>query len=73
MVMYSTDESVSDLAEKYKSEMANDNWKLQSEASYGGMSINFKKDARNASIAISENQENDNLGKSIVTMIGSED
>ena len=73
MVMYSAEESVSDLAEKYKSEMANNDWKLQSEASYGGTSLNFKKVTRNVTISISENQEDDKLGKAIVTLIGSED
>jgi len=73
MVMYSTNESVSNVAEKYKSKMADDGWKVLSEASYGGMSINFKKETRSVSISIYENQGDDKLGKTSVTMMGSEE
>lgn len=73
MLMYSTDESIGDLAEKYKSEMKNNSWKLQSEASYSGRNINFKKETRDVSIAIYENEDSNKLGKTSVTIIGSEE
>ena len=49
MVGYEVNQSVNDVADKYRDEMAKNGWTKDTEANYGAMMINFKKGTREAS------------------------
>jgi hypothetical protein len=70
MVAYSVNQSVDEVASKYKDEMVKNGWTKESEANYGALMISFKKDGRDALVTISTNQESNN-GTTGVSVTGS--
>lgn len=71
MVAYTVNQSVTDVAAKYKAEMAKNGWTMASEANYGSMMIDFKKGNKDVSVSIGDS-EGDKTGATGVSITGSE-
>lgn len=71
MVSYATSQSAGDVASRYKEEMVKNGWRKESEANYGTLMLDFKKDKRDALVMIMENQDGKN-GATTVSITGSE-
>ncbi|MDI6778451.1 MAG: hypothetical protein QMD77_04670 [Patescibacteria group bacterium] len=54
MVGYEVNQSLNDVANKYRDEMTKNGWTKETEANYGAMMINFKKGTRETLVTISD-------------------
>jgi len=74
-VTYGTNTSASNAVSKYKQEMANAGWAKESELNLdanGSTILSFAKGGDNISIAIGVSSENENLGKTSISITGTE-
>lgn len=71
MVAYTVNQSVADVAAKYKAEMAKNGWTLGTEANYGLMMIDFKKGNKDVAVSIGDS-EGAKTGATGVSITGSE-
>jgi hypothetical protein len=71
MVAYTINQSVPDVVAKYKDEMAKNGWTKETEANYGAMMINFKKENKEVLLTIADSQ-GDKTGATGVSITGSE-
>ncbi|MFH0930075.1 MAG: hypothetical protein V1814_02375 [Candidatus Moraniibacteriota bacterium] len=71
MVAYTVNQSVADVAAKYKAEMTKNGWTMASEANYGAMMIDFKKGNKDVAVTIGDS-EGDKAGATGVSVTGSE-
>lgn len=71
MVAYTVNQSVADVAAKYKAEMAKNGWTVETEANYGAIMIDFKKGNKDVAVSIGDS-EGDKTGATGVSITGSE-
>lgn len=71
MIAYTVNQSVADVVAKYKAEMAKNGWTVGTEANYGAMMVNFKKENKDILLTVSDSQ-GDKTGTTGVSVTGSE-
>lgn len=71
MIGYTVNQSLNDVVDKYRTEMAKNGWTKETEANYGAMMISFKKGAKDVLVTVSENQDGKS-GMTGVSVTGSE-
>jgi hypothetical protein len=69
MVAYTVNQSVADVAAKYKAEMVKNGWTVDTEANYGAMMIDFKKGNMDVAVSIGDS-EGDKTGATGVSITG---